>query len=306
MPPPTKPAAISIRHAGDYSANEMTLPQPSPTIAIPRRVAILGVGLLGGSVALAIRRRAADVQIVGYARRNETRQLAIDLGVIDVAAESIESACFDCDIIVAAAPVDKIAAMVNTAAKAGRDDCLITDVGSTKATIVAEITHRNFVAAHPIAGSEKTGVENATASLFDNKTIVLTPSDITDQDSLAHCEAFWRLTGGHTTQMSADEHDAHLAAVSHVPHLMSSLIARLTPNAAAELVGSGWRDITRVAAGDPILWTAICRENRAAILQQLNLLSQDISNLRDMLDRCDDDGVHRWLTDAQTIKQNVD
>ena len=148
-------------------------------------------------------------------------------------------------------------------------------------------------------------MENALESLFDGKVIILTPSDTTDSEKLLACDQFWQLTGGRTVQMSAEQHDTYLAAVSHVPHLMSSLVARLTPDEATELVGSGWRDITRVALGDPTLWTAICRENQAAILQQLDRLREDVSNLHVMLSRSDEEALHQWLADAKAQKQKV-
>lgn len=271
----------------------------------PDRVAILGVGLLGGSVALSLRRQLPDVQIVGFSRSEAKRQQAVDLGVVDFAAQSVEAASEGCDAVVVAAPVDKIACIAKQAAGAAGENALITDVGSTKASIVSAVANRNFVAAHPIAGSEKTGMENATEGLFDGKVIVLTPSETTDPEKLNACDQFWQLTGGRTVQMTAATHDTYLAAVSHVPHLMSSLVARLTPDAATELVGSGWRDITRVAAGDPTLWAAICKENRVAILDQLDRLREDVSGLFEMLVRNDDEALLQWLADAKSDKQKV-
>ena len=272
---------------------------------VPQRVAILGVGLLGGSVALSLRRRLPDIQIVGFSRSEAKRRQAIDLGVVDVAAESVEAASAGCDVVVVATPVDRIADMAKQAVAAAGNNAVVTDVGSTKASIVSSVSDQNFVAAHPIAGSEKTGMENALESLFDGKVIILTPSDTTDSEKLLACDQFWQLTGGRTVQMSAEQHDTYLAAVSHVPHLMSSLVARLTPDEATELVGSGWRDITRVALGDPTLWTAICRENQAAILQQLDRLREDVSNLHVMLSRSDEEALHQWLADAKAQKHNV-
>ncbi|MGB7347532.1 MAG: prephenate dehydrogenase/arogenate dehydrogenase family protein [Pirellulaceae bacterium] len=270
-----------------------------------QRIAILGVGLLGGSVALSLRRRLPNIEIIGFSRSEAKRQRTIELGVIDSAADSVPAACDGCDVVVVAAPVDRIAEMATIAAASAPKNCLITDVGSTKETIVAAVSLPNFVAAHPIAGSEKTGAENAKADLFDGKVIVITPSEKTDPMSLRQCDDFWRLTGGRTVQLSPAAHDAYLAAVSHVPHLMSSIIARLMPPAARELVGSGWRDMTRVASGDPTLWTAICRENRNMILDQLDLLSTDVARLREMLVDADEEGLQGWLAEAQTIKSQT-
>lgn len=271
----------------------------------PKRVAILGVGLLGGSVALALKRKIPGIEIVGLSRSEEKRKLAIDCGAVDIAVDNITKACRDCDVVVVAAPVDLIASMANEAIAAAPSGCLVTDVGSTKSGIVTDVPHANFVAAHPIAGSEKTGVTNATAGLFDGKVIVVTPASTTDAAMVKKCNQFWQLTGGRTVEMSAVEHDAHLAAVSHVPHLMAALVARLLPPDAKSLVGSGWRDITRVAAGDPILWQAICQENREAILGELDRLSDDLSVLRDLLDKNDGRALMQWLAEGKSAKQSA-
>ncbi len=230
----------------------------------PQRVGVLGVGLLGGSVALSIRRIRPHSTFVGLARSQTKVDQLRSLGIVEEIATSIEQVCEGCDVVVVAAPVDRIAELVAEASAASPRDCLITDVGSTKGGIVAAlaadpIATGKFVAAHPIAGSEKSGPEHATATLFDGKLIVLTPGDQTDRRLLAKADAFWRLTGGNTMEMGPADHDTHLAAVSHVPHLVSALVARMAHPQARPLVGSGWNDMTRIAAGDPTMWTAICR-----------------------------------------------
>ncbi|QDT07819.1 prephenate dehydrogenase [Rubripirellula lacrimiformis] len=275
----------------------------------PRRVAILGVGLLGGSVAMSIRRTLPDTVFVGYSRGLDRLADAVQRGLIDVATDSVEQACAGCDVVVVATPVDRIAAMAVTAAAATAADTLITDVGSTKAGIVAAvesdpIARRKFVAAHPIAGSEKSGARYAQAGLFDQKVIVLTPGDSAGDAIREKADRFWKLVGGQTITMTADEHDAHLAAVSHVPHLVSALVARMVPPEARSLVGSGWSDITRVAAGDPEMWTAICHENRAAVLSELDRLRDELDRLRETIGAADDAGLTQWLDEAKRIKED--
>ncbi len=200
--------------------------------------------------------------------------------------------------------------MAITAAGATPGDCLITDVGSTKATIVDAVSrhqpaHSKFLAAHPIAGSEKTGVTNASESLFDDRVIVLTPTADSGVELTEKAERFWGLTGGKILRLSPHDHDAYLAAVSHVPHLMAAAVSRLLPGDAQALVGSGWRDITRVAAGDPALWTAICRENRQAIREKLQHLVDDIRQLQRLLEDEDDQAVENWLAEAKVIKDKA-
>jgi prephenate dehydrogenase len=230
--------------------------------------------------------------------------------MIDLAVGSIEQAAGDCDVIVVASPVDRIAALVIEAATVSPAHCLVTDVGSTKGGIVAAIARkpsadRKFLAAHPIAGSEKSGAEHASATLFDEKVVVLTPTDRTDPALLEKARHFWRLTGGSPVQMSPSQHDVLLAAISHVPHLVSALIAKMAPPEARPLAGSGWQDITRVAAGDPTLWTAICQENRDSIRQQLGRFSDELNCLRRILDDEDDETLRAWFAEAKQVKEQT-
>ena len=277
----------------------------------PRRVAIVGAGLLGGSVAKSLRRALPQIEIVAFARSESKRQAASDSGVFDAAFDSISETVKDCDVVVVGTPVHRIANLVCEVAELTAPDCLITDVGSTKAGIVAEVemhhlASRKFVAAHPIAGSEKTGLEHADASLFDNKTIVITPGNVTDPVMLVRAISFWQATGGQTVHMTPADHDTHLAAVSHVPHLMSCLVALRADEDARSLVGSGWRDITRVAAGDPSMWTAICNENRAAIARELTAISESLRQLCEMIETSDDEALCQWFADAKQVRENVD
>ncbi len=276
----------------------------------PRRVAILGVGLLGGSVALALRRARPQVTLVGLARSQDKARQLEQSQIVNATADSIEASVNDCDVVVVASPVDRIAPMAIEAANHCGADCLITDVGSTKGRIVDEVMRDpraagKFVAAHPIAGSEKSGARHASADLLDGKVVVITPVDQTDENLLEKADHFWRLCGAVTTRMSPAEHDAHLAAVSHVPHLVSALVARMTIPEARSLVGSGWQDITRVAAGDPTLWTAICRENSAAIRRELGKFSAELNRLCRIIDQEEDEALLSWLAEAKRMKEET-
>ncbi|KAA1260932.1 prephenate dehydrogenase [Rubripirellula obstinata] len=277
----------------------------------PRRVAILGVGLLGGSVALSIRRQHPDVQLIGLVRDRSKGDALVARGLIDDFADSVANVCRDCDVVVVATPVDRLADFVIQAAKHSPSDCLITDVGSTKVEIVATVAadslaRLKFVAAHPIAGSEKSGADFATATLFDGKPVVLTPDTATPADLLQRATDFWTSVGGQTVVMSASEHDVHLASTSHVPHLVSALVARMVQQPAGQLVGSGWRDITRVAAGDPEMWTAICAANRNAILSEMERFAEHFDALKTIVASDDDDALHQWLAQAKETKLEVE
>ena len=275
-----------------------------------RRVAILGVGLLGGSVGMSLRRRGITVN--GYSRRQSGCQRALRAQAIDQGFTSIESTCRDCDVVVVAAPVDKIASLAVEANRYLADDALITDVGSTKARIVDELacssamTMQRLVPAHPIAGSEKTGVEHATANLLDQKVIVITPHDENSAEQLDRARSFWNMTGGRLIEMSPHDHDQRLAAISHVPHLVASLLALFPDEESLPLVGSGWKDMTRVAAGDPGMWLAICQHNRQAVLSQLERFSHEIEALRTSLQPDADEQLRQWLERAKRRKDSMD
>lgn len=284
----------------------------------PRRVAILGVGLLGGSVALAHRRARPGVEIVGMTRSAETARRATEGGVIDRAFDEVDSACSGCDVVVVATPVDRIAEIAIAAARASPPECLVTDVGSTKRGIVEavsgdETADAKFVAAHPIAGGEKGGVEHASATLFNDRLVVITPSGLRDGEAdaslagspVARAIAFWELTGARTIVMSASAHDAHLAATSHVPHLASAAVARLVTAESTPLVGTGWLDTTRIAAGDPELWAAIVRENRSAILDQLRRFRDDVGELAARIESEDDVALAEWLWEAKRVRDEA-
>lgn len=306
----------------------------------PRRVAILGVGLLGGSVGLALRRCCPSAERVGWIRSPETRDRALAAGAIDRAVADLDEACVGCDVIVVATPVDRIAGLVLAACRHSPADCLVTDVGSTKRQIVAAVgedpsARRKFVPAHPIAGGEKAGVGHASATLFDGRMVVLTPPGpltsigpmpppgpvppqpsamapdpvdppdpalVAAEHRCRSAETFWRSLGAETLRMSAEDHDAHLASTSHVPHLVAAAVARLVTAESHPLVGTGWLDATRIAAGDPDLWTAIVAANRSAILARLDSLRSDLDELARRISAEDDQGLTAWLAEAKRIR----
>ena len=276
-----------------------------------RRVAIIGVGLLGGSVAKSLRRADPHIHVVGVSRSPQTRRSALDGGVIDEACESVAGIGGSCDVVVVATPVDRLASLVIASAAVTSDACLITDVGSTKQSIVDAVktdpvAASKFVGAHPIAGSEKTGVAHATEDLFDEKVVIITPTDLTTDHRHRQAAQFWRMTGARCLTMTPGQHDCELAAVSHTPHLISALVAQLASPDSLPLVGSGWRDITRVAAGDPEMWTAICLENHAAILRQLTRCTEDLLQVGRMIQAGDGDGLRDWFDKSKTIRDQAD
>jgi prephenate dehydrogenase len=270
----------------DFSAGGSLMSASNSDHWRPRRVAIVGPGLLGGSFALALKRWHPAVQILGYARRGETVSAALDAGVLDAGGDSLVDACRDCDLICVATPVDVLPAQVIEAAQVCAPEALVTDVGSTKASIVAAIERdpaagRVFVGSHPIAGGEKSGPEHARADLFDGRTVVVTPGERSDPERLVQTCALWRHLGaGAVLTTTPTEHDHLLAATSHLPHLVAAALAALLPEAAEPFVGPGWRSTTRVAGGSAEMWSAICRDNGPAIVAQLDQMSAQLDLLR--------------------------
>lgn len=280
-------------------------PMPEPSC---RSVAIIGLGLLGGSVALSIRRRWPSVRLTACARSPETRALALDQSIVDEVFETPDAAANGCDLAVIATPVNRIASLAQ--ALAGQfPELSLTDVGSTKGGLIRELlgtaSAKQFVPAHPIAGSEKSGAEHARADLFDNKPIVITPSGEELPRHMSAATEFWRATGGRIVTMPAEQHDATLALTSHLPHLLSSLAARQITREMLALVGTGWLDTTRVAAGDADLWTAIVSENRDAILSAIEQSRSDLDTLQTIVNQGDDAALRTWLDTAKQIRQSA-
>lgn len=276
----------------------------------PSRVAIIGAGLLGGSFALAIRRRYPQAMVIGVSRSQASRDAAVRCGAVHEAVAQPQQACEQADLVVLATPVDRIADLAFVAAEVCRADALITDLGSTKAGIVAAIheqplTARKFVGSHPIAGGEKTGAEHARADLFESKCVVLTPVEATDPQRLQQARGLWQSLGARVEVMAPEEHDRAMASISHVPHLVASTLANLLADPLRSLVGSGWLDTTRVASGDPQMWTAICQQNRAAIVAELRHAALGLQEFHDAISSGDDQRLFELLDSAKRCRDAV-
>lgn len=273
-------------------------------------VAILGVGLIGGSIGLALRRRGLAKNVVGIGRRESSLAKALNRGAITEATTDLATGVSQADLVVVCTPVCEIAEHVRSAARHAPPGVLITDAGSTKAAIVAALNgslskESAFVGSHPMAGSEKTGAEHADAELFQDCVTILTPTAHTADEALADTEEFWRSLGARTVRMTPEEHDAAVAAVSHVPHLLASALASATPESLLPLVGGGWCDTTRVAAGDAELWRQIFTENRPHVLQALAEFENSLALFRKALARGDDAELVRLLEEGKRRRDAV-
>ena len=268
-----------------------------------RSIAIVGVGLLGGSVAKTLRRIDSTVHTVGYARDAAAADRLRRYAWLSDVQTDLTAVCQNIDVVVIATPVDQIADLARRCHDASGPTTLITDVGSTKAAIADQTADLpRFIAAHPIAGSEQSGAAAATDDLFTGKTTILTPAQNADAAMTDRAESFWRHLGTTILTLTPAQHDRHLAAVSHMPHLIAAIVARQTPPAAGPIVGSGWRDITRVAAGDVAMWSAIVAANRSAITASLRSAADDLQQLIDNLDN--PAAVESFLSTARAIRND--
>lgn len=258
------------------------------------KLVICGVGLIGGSFALGLKRANAVGQIVGIGRRREPLERALALGVIDEIATDWADALRDADLVLLAAPVGQMDAIMAAMAPHLQDGTVVTDAGSTKRDVVAAIRyhlgHRlaQVVPAHPIAGAEKSGVEAAFADLYVKRKVVLTPLPESRGEAVERVRAAWQACGATVVDMSPQEHDQVFAAVSHLPHLLAfGLVDDLAQRDNAELLfshaASGFRDFTRIAGSHPEMWRDICVANRVVLLAELDAYLDEMARLRAML-----------------------
>lgn len=238
-------------------------------------VAIIGVGLIGGSIGLALQARRLAGRVIGVGRSASSLAAARTAKVVTETSLDLQAAVAAADLVVVATDVGSIATLLDRVDAAVRPDTLITDAGSTKASIMAAWEKRRrsrrgrFVGGHPIAGSHKSGPAAADAMLFEGRVTVVTPARRTPAADAEAIGGFWAAVGSTVFMMPPKEHDKLLAATSHAPHLMAAAIALATPAAAQQFTAGGWRDTTRIAAGDPELWADILLDNAADVARAL-------------------------------------
>jgi prephenate dehydrogenase len=277
-------------------------------------VAIVGVGLLGGSIGLALRERRLAQKIVGIGRRQTSLDAARKVGAIDHGVTNLANGVADAQLIIIATPVDTIAERVIQAAAVCPATSLITDVGSTKEAIVAAVdaglagrrSGPRFVGSHPLAGDHRTGAEHARADLFERRTVVVTPTELTRTAAVTEIVGLWQALGANVQNMTPARHDTALAMTSHLPHLAAVAMAGATPSEFLHLTATGWRDTTRIAGGDPKLWLAILTSNRQHVLDGLDMLGQTIGNLRESLEQGDNESLLSILEAAAKKKRDRD
>lgn len=275
-----------------------------------RTICIVGVGLIGGSIGAAVRAHGLAQRVIGVGRRRESLQRAVEVGAIDSFSLELSEGVRQADLTIFCTPVDRIAEQIKQAARHMKAGSVITDAGSTKANIVealeGELPERvYFVGSHPLAGSEKRGPEFADAELFRGRLVVVTPTEETNSDALQLVSDFWRSLGAEVHELDPTTHDRALATTSHLPHLVASALAGLVPMSFRPFCATGFRDTTRVASGDPELWTAIFRHNREALLGALGRLTDTLHEVSVALETDDTETILTWLNRAKRARDSI-
>jgi len=277
------------------------------------RVAVIGVGLIGGSFALALRRAGACGHIVGAGRDPANIRRALELGVIDSACADAGEAARGADLVLVAAPVAQFPRIFAAIAPALGPDALVADAGSTKRDVVVAARESlgaalpRFIPSHPIAGAENSGVGAARADLLDKRRVVLTPLPENAASAVARVAWAWEACGARVSRLAPEEHDEVLAAVSHLPHLLSfALVHEFAGRAnSAQLFGfaaGGFRDFTRIASSHPEMWRDICVANREKLLVELDRYAAKLAALRPLVERGDGAALERVFAEARAAR----
>lgn len=279
------------------------------------RVAVIGIGLIGGSFALALKKRGLARYIIGVARREETLRLALESGACDEATSNAVEAARGADLVFLASPVGALPNLCAQIAPFLAPDCLVTDGGSTKARVVEACEplfgSAHFVGGHPMAGGAESGPGAARADLFEGATWILTPTPRTNHTALQTLRKLVSDLGARPLEMAPQLHDELLAVSSHLPHLTASALvqtfSKSKQNAPqiVELVAGGWRDSTRIAAGSAEMWRDICLDNASSIEVALDEFARQLQTLRALVAARDGDGLQAWLDEAARERKQV-
>lgn len=274
-----------------------------------QRVVIVGVGLLGGSIGLALRHRGLADSIVGVGRNESSLRQAVARGAITEISPDLARACKSADLVVIGTPVQSIAEYVKSAFESSlASTCLVTDVGSTKVNICQQLSDSNygrFCGSHPMAGGEKTGVAYASHDLFLGKRTIITPTTATLSETAQRTEQLWRSVDSDVVRMTPQEHDHAVASVSHLPHLVASALAATTAPDLIPLAASGWCDTTRVAAGDVEMWRQIISENREPVLSALRGYNDALSRWISAIESGDQATITALLEKGKSARESA-
>ena len=281
------------------------------------RLALLGVGLIGSSIARAARAQGAARSIVATARSPATRRRVAELGIADQVVETNAAAVEGADLVILCLPVGASGAVAQEIAPHLQPGAIVSDVGSVKGSVLRDMAPHipagvHLVPAHPVAGTEYSGPDAGFAELFVNRWCILTPPPGADKDAVERLAAFWRALGANVETMTAEHHDLVLAVTSHLPHLIAYTIVgtadelgQVTRSEVLQFSAGGFRDFTRIAASDPTMWRDVFLANKDAVLEMLGRFNEDISDLTRAIRRGDGDALFNHFTRTRAIRKGI-
>ncbi len=281
------------------------------------RIALIGIGLIGSSLARVIRREGLAGEIVISTRSAATLQRAEELGLGDRYVADAAEAVKDADLVIVSVPVGSSGAVAEQIAPALKPGAIVTDVGSTKSSVISQMqphlpAHAHFIPGHPLAGTEKSGPDAGFADLFQNRWCILTPPEGTDPQAVEKLAEFWRACGSNIDTMDPQHHDMVLAMVSHLPHIIAYNIVgtaddlqTVTKSEVIKYSASGFRDFTRLAASDPTMWRDVCLHNKDAILEMLARFSEDLASLQRAIRWGDGDKLFDLFARTRDVRRSI-
>jgi len=284
---------------------------------IYKKVALIGLGLIAGSLAHAIRRAGLAEVISGYARSEETRDIAREIGLCDEVCDSAQEAVKDADLVILAVPVGAMAAVAKEIEPHLKAGATLSDVGSVKTSVIKNVSpfvpeSVHFIPAHPLAGTEHSGPRSGFAELFDHLWCILVPVENTDAVALANLRSFWEAVGSNVELMDAQHHDLVLAVTSHAPHLIAYTMVgvaddlrRVTDKEVINFSAAGFRDFTRIAASDPTMWRDVFLNNKEATLEILGRFTEELFDLQRAIRGGDGDFLHDYFTRTRAIRRGI-
>ncbi len=280
------------------------------------KLAIIGVGLIGSSLSLALKEAGAVRQVIGFGRNQKNLARGVELGVLDDFTESIEACVSDADVIVVAVPLGTMRKVFTELKSAVKKDAVITDVGSAKGSVVSAARDElgsvftRFVPAHPIAGTENSGVEAGFATLYQNRRVIITPLQQTDQDAVSVIDEMWRHCGAIIEYLDVEHHDKVLAATSHLPHMLAFALVHYLSNLndheeIFRYASGGFRDFTRIASSDPVMWRDVCVANGDAVVDLIEQYQQELDRVKSAISAGDADGLLKLFGRAKSERDSL-
>lgn len=281
------------------------------------RVALIGLGLIASSMFWAMKRRGLVGEVTGFARSAETREKAREIGLCDRVCDSVAEAVKDADLVILCIPVGVMGAVAAQIAPALKAGATVSDVGSVKADVIAQVgphlpDNVHFVPAHPVAGTEHSGPESGFAELFDNRWTLIVPPEGTDRTAVANLRKLWEGMGAFVDEMDAEHHDLVLAVTSHAPHLIAYTMVgvaddlrRVTDSEVIKYSAAGFRDFTRIAASDPTMWRDVFLSNKDATLEILGRFTEELFALQKAIRDADGDYLHSYFTRTRAIRRDI-